>query len=56
MSQVENTLYDGESAPAREVNGIATIVVRVLTLAMLVLGVNQTFNLGSVFDFTLLLN
>jgi TRAP transporter 4TM/12TM fusion protein len=56
MSQIENTYYDGESAPSREVHGTATVVVRVLTLALLLLGINQTFNLGSVFHFTILEN
>jgi TRAP transporter 4TM/12TM fusion protein len=57
MSQVENnTFFDGESAPIREVHGTTVVVVRVLTLAMLVLGINQTFNIGSAFGLTLLLN
>ncbi len=56
MAQVENTFYDGEAAPAREVRGTATIVVRVFTVALLLLGINQTFNFGSRFHFTVLQN
>jgi len=56
MTQIENTYYDGESAPSREVHGVATVLVRVLTLALLVLGINQTFNLGAYFRFAILEN
>lgn len=57
MSQVENTsFYDGEAAPAREVHGTATIVARAFTIALLLLGINQTFNLGSLVHFTILEN
>src|SRR5690606_17243590 len=56
MSQVENTFFDGESAPAREVGGIANLLVRVLTVAMLILGINHTFNLSTAIGFTPVLN
>jgi TRAP transporter 4TM/12TM fusion protein len=56
MSQVENAYYDGEAAPAREVHGTATIVVRIFTVALLILGINQTFNFGALFHFTILEN
>ncbi len=56
MSQVENTFYDGEAAPARQVHGAATFVVRAFTVALLLLGINQTFNFGSVWHFTILEN
>ena len=56
MSEVENTFYDGEAAPARKVHGAATFVVRGLTVALLLLGVNQTFNFGSLLHFTILEN
>ena len=56
MSQAENTYFDGEAAPTRAIQGTATIMVRLLTLALLLLGINQTFNIGSMFHFTLLEN
>lgn len=56
MSQVENAYFDGEAAPAREVHGTAILVVRAFTVALLLLGINQTFNLGSFFGFTVLEN
>ncbi len=56
MSQIENTYLDGEAAPARAVHGVTTIVVRVLTVGLLLLGTNQTFGIGSAFGFTILEN
>lgn len=56
MSKVENTFYDGEAAPAREVRGGTTVVVRLMTVALLVLGTNQTFGISSSFGFTILEN
>lgn len=56
MSQVEHTYHDGETAPARQVKGAATVVARVLTIALLVLGINQTFNIGSMFNVTIIQN
>jgi TRAP transporter 4TM/12TM fusion protein len=56
MSQVENTFYDGEAAPAREVRGVATVAVRLMTVALLVLGTNQTFGISSSLGFTILEN
>jgi TRAP transporter 4TM/12TM fusion protein len=56
MAQVENAFFDGEAAPAREVHGTTTIVVRAFTVALLILGINQAFNFGAVFHFTILEN
>lgn len=56
MSQIENTYYDGESAPSRKVRGTATVLVRVLTLALLLLGINQTFNISANLRLTILEN
>lgn len=54
MSEAGNTFYDGEAAPARDVHGTATFVVRAFTLALLLLGINQTFNFGSVLNVAIL--
>jgi len=56
MSKVENAFYDGEAAPAREVSGVTTLVVRAFTFALLLLGINQTFNFGSLLHLTILQN
>lgn len=56
MAHIENTFYDGEASPAREVNGTATFVVRAFTIALLLVGINQTFNLGSMVRVTMLEN
>ncbi|MGQ9371704.1 TRAP transporter permease [Azospirillum sp. ST 5-10] len=56
MSEIENNFYDGEAAPARVVGGRTVLVIRVFTIAMLLLGVNQTFNVGSIVDVAILDN
>ncbi|WP_300303501.1 TRAP transporter fused permease subunit [Ferrovibrio sp.] len=56
MSTIENSFYDGEAAPAREVGGKTVLVVRAFTVAMLLLGINQTFNIGAVFHVSILEN
>lgn len=56
MPAIESSFYDGEAAPAREVGGKTVMVVRTFTVAMLLLGINQTFNIGSVFHVSILEN
>ncbi|MGV0816914.1 TRAP transporter permease [Martelella sp. AMO21009] len=56
MSEPEKIYHDGESTPTRHLPGPARWAVRVFTLILLVLGTNQTFNLGSHFGFTILEN
>lgn len=56
MTQIENIYHDGESTPSREVHGSTTVLVRVLTLALLVLGINQAFNISAYFHVTILEN
>lgn len=56
MAQVENAFYDGEAAPSRKVYGITILVVRAFTVALLILGINQTFNFGALAGFTILEN
>ncbi len=56
MTIIENSFYDGEAAPAREVGGKTVLLVRAFTVIMLLLGINQTFNIGSVFHFSILEN
>lgn len=56
MSQVESTYHDGETAPSRDIHGATTLVVRVLTIALLLLGTNQTFNFGAIVRVSVLEN
>jgi len=57
MSEIENNkYYDGETAPSREVSGKTILVIRTFTVAMLVLGINQTFNISSMFHMTVMEN
>jgi len=57
MTQIENNkYYDGETAPSREVSGKTILVVRAFTIGMMILGLNQTFNIGSIFHFTVMEN
>jgi TRAP transporter 4TM/12TM fusion protein len=56
MSEIENTFYDGEAAPSREVTGKTILLVRAFTVALLLLGINQTFNLGAIFHLAIIEN
>ncbi|MEK9967706.1 MAG: TRAP transporter fused permease subunit, partial [Ferrovibrio sp.] len=57
MSEIENNKYfDGETAPSRQIGGKTILVVRAFTIAMLVLGINQTFNISSMFRMTVMEN
>ncbi|TNB48450.1 TRAP transporter fused permease subunit [Martelella lutilitoris] len=55
MPAIDNT-HGGEAVSARRPSAMTSLVLRTLTVLLLLLGINQTFNLGSRFHLTLLEN
>ncbi|MBB4122459.1 TRAP transporter permease [Martelella radicis] len=56
MPAIDNSKNGGEAVSARRPTPITSTVVRILTVLLLLLGINQTFNLSSRFHLTLLEN
>ena len=56
MPVIDNNTQGGEAVSARRHASLTSAVVRILTVLLLLLGINQTFNLGSRFHMTLLEN
>jgi len=56
MSGQHTPIPDGETVPVRDIGAAARWVTRVATIALIVLGTNQTFNLSSYLNFTMIGN
>lgn len=50
------SIPDGETAPVRNIGAAARWVTRIATIALIVLGTNQAFNISSRFNFTMIEN
>lgn len=56
MTREVSPIPDGETVPVRNIGTAARWVTRAATIALIVLGTNQAFNLGSKLDYTIIEN
>ena len=54
MTDQENVVLEGENIPDRDIGNVARWILRIATVALLVMGTNQAFNFSSRMGYTLI--